>query len=92
MSLSHWRCSGAGSAPRSAATAAGPFLVETCVSPSRATVGTTLSSAKCPSQRRGCPPWSPPAHGATSRGAAAAQVVQICHKGPDCAEATEENR
>ena len=35
MSLSHWRCSGTGPAPRSATTAAGPFLVEMRILPSR---------------------------------------------------------
>ena len=35
MSLSHWRCSGTGPAPRSAMTAAGPFLVEMRILPSR---------------------------------------------------------
>ena len=35
MNLSHWRCSGTGPAPRSATTAAGPFLVEMRILPSR---------------------------------------------------------
>ena len=35
MSLSHWRCSGTGPAPRSATTAASPFLVEMRILPSR---------------------------------------------------------
>ena len=49
----HRRCSGAGSASRSATTATGPFLVETCTSHSRMTVGTACSSAKCTSRRQG---------------------------------------
>ena len=47
------RCPGAGSAPRSATTATGPFLVETCTLHSRMTVGTACSSAKCTSRRQG---------------------------------------
>ena len=35
MNLSHWRCSGTGPAPRSATTAASPFLVEMRILPSR---------------------------------------------------------
>ena len=68
------------------------FALETCVLPSRTTVGTALSSAKCTSRRRGLPPWSPSDPRRPSRGSAAALVVRICCKGPDPAEAREGNR
>ena len=67
------------------------FALETCVLPSRTTVGTALSSAKCTSRRRGLPPWSPSDPRRPSRGSAAALVVRICCKGPDRAEAHEGN-
>ena len=68
------------------------FALETCVLPSRTTVGTALSSAKCTSRRRGLPPWSPSDPRRPSRGSAAAPVVRICCKGPDRAGAPEDNR
>ena len=75
---------------------AGPFLVEMCILHSRTTVGTALSSAKCTSRRQGAPAAASARPAAPLRGtlggAAAAQVVQICCKGPDRAGVHGENR
>ncbi len=87
------RCSGAGSAPRSATTATGPLL--------RRDVHLVLENDgwnctfECEvhvSAPGGRPPRPPPGPRRPSQGPATAQVVQICCKGPDRAGAPKEKR
>ena len=104
FSPDHRRCSGAGSAPRSATTMTGPGVPGPLGEPrGRAPGGRFRAPGGCfrgsdrpigvpvAAVARLAAPFPGPAT-ALPEGSAVVQVVQICHKGPDCVGAPEKNR
>ena len=97
FSPDHRRCSGAGTAPRSATAMTGPGVPGPLGEPRGRAPGGRFRGPDRPiavpaaAVARPATPFPGPAT-ALPEGSAVVQVVQICHKGPDCVGAPEKNR